>query len=603
MMPDRTDPEDRRPSGGLQLPAWARELDRLDEEGLRTHLRGLPVERQVDLALAVGWNRRLRIIKASEQAGRLVKALPPEEVLLTVKGLGGEDALPIVAHTSPEQLRFLLDVELWKRDQVDAAKVIEWLHYLLACGEDKVEEFVTTTDPELVAIMLRKLLYLVPNEEGVTIPEGLPSIMPDEFFTILANYPEELENTRLLLRVLRQVDRNLFYKLLFLAYGAVDEEATETAYRWRSSRLEEFGLLDFDEAVEIYGYIGEDEARGLAAASGTIGAGAEEAEWVAPSFPVLLVKRRTRLYQLLLSLEDRALAQRLLREVAFSAGRLLVADAEHIGEIASMTHALTRFFALANVGLVFLAGDDREEALRVIERLPLREVFQVGFSRALDLKRRAAALAGRYWPEWGSRGFTFLDHQRAELMLGLLARVPQYVPPARDGEGPRDFETMEEVRGAAAALLEIEAVAEACFDRLGLPRPGALPAGEAEAGPPGEITFENVIVTGAVRLLIAGEFRIEPLSRAEVREMFTRMLERDPAGRYRLSPAARVAVLDRLAGATGLRGTAWNAFRGFVEAGLGALEQEVAGIKSWQELDPRYTRTLMLKKAQGGAHD
>jgi hypothetical protein len=586
-----TVPGDRSPGEALPRPAWARGLERLDDDRLIMELRDLPAERQVELALSLGWDDRLRVIKASDLAEEVVRALPPEEVLLTIKGVGPDDALPILAHTSPEQFRFLLDVELWKRDQLDEAKVIEWLHHMLACGESRIVEFATTADLELLAIILRKLLYLIPNEEGVQIPEGLPCIMPDDFFTILANFPEEAENTRLLLRVIREADRDLFYKLLFVAHSAIDEEATETALRWRNSRLEDVGLLDFDEAVEIYGYIGEQEARALGTVPDRARPELGETDTAAPSFPVLLVKRRTLLYDLVLSLEDRVLAERLRREIAFSASRLLVADAEHIGEIESMAHALTRFFALANVGLTFLAGDDREEALRLLERLPLRDIFQVGFSRAADLKRQAAGLARRFWPDWADQGFLFLDHDRAESMRGLLERVPQYLPRAGEGVGPRDFETMEEVGRTRGALDEIEVVAEGCFDGLGIPRPAAAARAATD------VFFENLILTAAVNLVVNGDFRFEPLSQADVRGMFERMLVRDASGQNRVSEPVRERVLEHLSRATGLDGRRWETFRGFVEASLNALEEEVSRVPSWHDLDPRYLRTLIFKDA------
>ncbi|HVP56822.1 MAG TPA: DUF6178 family protein, partial [bacterium] len=270
---------------------WARDIAGLDEARLRANLAALSVDQQAELVLSVGWQDRLRLVKNMEQAADVVKALPAEEVFLTLKSLEEEDALVLLPLTSPSQLRFILDIELWARDNVDGAKVLLWLRRLLAAGEDKIIEFVTTADLELLAIVLRKLVYLIPNEEGVTIPEGLPSIMADEFFTILSNYPEDTENIGIFLRVVRQADRDLFYKMLFAAYGMAEMETQEEAFRWRTSRLEESGFLDFDEAVEIYGYVSEDEARRLVGASPHLYYSAADAGPAAPSFPVLLARQ------------------------------------------------------------------------------------------------------------------------------------------------------------------------------------------------------------------------------------------------------------------------------------------------------------------------
>ena len=231
---------------------WIRNIAGLEDAEMKSKFNGLPVAAQTDIFLALDWKQRVRIIRNSGQAAEIVRSLSEQEVLLTIKGAGIEDSLPLIALTTPEQLRFVLDVEVWARDIVDASKARLWLDHILSCGEDKVIEFIQSVDRELLVVMLSRLITLVPNEEGVKVPEELPGIMPDEFFTILSNEPQETENLRMLLRVLRQWDRNEFYKLLFQIHGSVDAETEEKAFRWRTSRLEEKGLLELDEALEIY---------------------------------------------------------------------------------------------------------------------------------------------------------------------------------------------------------------------------------------------------------------------------------------------------------------------------------------------------------------
>jgi hypothetical protein len=597
-------PEGRMPQRqGHRDLLWARDLARLDDDRLRHNLESLPTTRQVDLVLSLGWGDRLRVIEASGHAAEIVKALPQEEVLLTIKAIGPEDALPILALTTPSQLRFILDVELWNREEVDDRKLLEWLHYMLACGESKILDFVATSDLELLTIVFTRLVHLVPNEEGMVIPEGLPSIMPDHFFTILSKFPAETESIGLFLRIVRQADKDLFYKLLFLAHGSLAEETQESALRWRNSRLEEVGLLDFEEAVEIYAYIGEDEARAMADAAPAPFYAPDEADAVAPGFPVLLVDRRTFFYDVLESLEEAALANRLRREIVFSANRLLVADAEHIGEIQSMKRALTRLFALTNIGLLFLAGADMERAIGVLRRLALRDIFQVGFSRVSDLRRRATGLAGRFWPDWKKQGFVFLDQDGREVMRGLMMRVPQYCD-ISGGLTVRDFETLDEVRAAASMLDEISAAAEACFLHLGLPEPRrARPELDAVfAQGIEDLTFRNILLTGAVKLLVRGEFSFTPLSRADLQGLFENALEKDAAGANVVTAAARDKVLQWAARATGFDGARLRALEHFLLAGLKQLEEEVGGLRTWQDADPRYLGSLIFSKhdAAGG---
>jgi hypothetical protein len=584
---------------GQNLPdrAWARDISRLDDQRLMANLQGLSVDEQAELVLSVGWQDRLRLIKNMDQAADVVRALPREEVFLTIKSLDEEDALTLVALTSPSQLRFILDIELWGKDDIDEAKVLVWLRRMLAAGESKIVEFVTTADMELLAIVLRRLVYLIPNEEEVVIPEGLPSIMADEFFAILSNYPEDTEAIGLFLRIVRQADRDLFYRMLCGAYGMEEAETREEALRWRTSRLEESGFLDFDEAVEIYGYLSEEESRRVASTSRHLYYAADEAAAAAPAFPVLLVDRKNFFYEVLLSVDDRALQNRLRHEIAFSANRLLVADAEHIGEIASIKRAVGRLFSLVNVGLLFLSEGDKASAARVLGDVSLREIFQIGFSRVADLKTSGTELARRYWPGWAAGGFGFLEHDQAEMMKGLMMRVPQHYGVEGDSLDFRDFGTMDEVRATHRALGEIGAAARACFDKIGIPRPHEAKAALTDVFALGleDITLGNLMLTGAVNLILNGEFDIAPLAPGDVAGLLEKVMQAGVAGR-RVRPEHLARLLAWLAGKTGFDGSEMEALGRFVGARVTELEQEVGRITAASDLDPRYVRTLLFKR-------
>lgn len=590
-------PDDERSSS----ETWVDGLARLDDDQLRSKLGTISVQRQTELVLSLAWADRVRLIANSDQAGEIVKALPREEVFLTIKALGPESAHPMIALATPSQLRFILDIELWKRDSVDTDKAVEWLHHILACGEARVADFVGNADPELLAVILKRVLIIIPNEEDAVIPDGHPGIMTDEYFTVLSAINEETEAIALFLRIIRQASRDLFVRLLFLAHASVEEEAEEHALRWRNSRLEESGLLEFDEAIEIYGYIGEDEARRLGGSSRRHYDAEETPDTAAPAFSVLMVERQSFFYDVLRSIRDLPLANRLRREIVFCANRLLVADAEHIGELASMKKALTRLFSLVNVGLLFLAQGDKQGSMRVLKDVPLRDIFQVGFSRVADLRQAAQDVARRYWPKWKTDGFVFLSPPRDEIMRGLMMRVPQNYVLAGGETGHRDFETFAEVEAARAAVEEIGLVAEACFDRLGIPKPHEARPELQKVLATGleDISLENLFTTGLVNLVVNGEFRTEPLLRRDVQGLFAKVLERDARGRNVVGSPSREKMLCWLAEATGFEGSKRRGMVGFLETCLGALEEEIGAVRAWEDVDPRFVRSLVFSRESG----
>ncbi|MGD8627779.1 MAG: DUF6178 family protein [bacterium] len=618
---------------------WVKDIPRMDDDDLKARLLGLPAEIQAEVVISLGWDDRLKVIRNSDAAREIVQSLPDEEVFFTLKGVEEGEALRLVELTTPGQLRFILDMELWTGDRLDGDKAREWLEHVLGCGEDKVIELLEHSDRELQTIMISKLLTLVPNEEGVSVPQGLSSIMPDEFFTILSSFPEDTENLKLLLRIIRGWDRDRFYELLFDIYGKSGTEAEEEALRWRNSRLEEKGLLEFDEAIEIYAYIGEDEARRLAeealagdSSGGTAPDGsrarpaadeaeAEKAGHGAPIYPVVLAEARTLFYKTLRSIEDPSQQNRLRSELAFSANRLLVADAERIGEIEAVKSSLRRLFSMANVGLLFLSGGEERRAREIVEAMSVKELFQVGFSRAADLGSMARRIAGKWWPKWKGKGFPLLGFPGDEVLSGALRRIPQYYDRAEEGTpGFRDFATFGEVVGTRRTLEEIGIVAETVFDHLGLPYPHEADLGretdseagsEAAAEVPAEahledggvfmsdledVTMASLLTTGLVHFTLKGSFEALPLSREDLDGMFGRMLEHRASGGRRVRTETVERYLNWLAGQTGFEAGKLQVLSDFVRAAVGYLEEEIKGFDTAAEFAPRYVRSLIVTK-------
>jgi hypothetical protein len=587
---------------GLPELAWTKDMSELSDSQVRAQLRELPVEKQVALIVGLDWKDRLKVIANSDFAEDVVRALPEEEVFLTMKGAGEQDSLPLIGLTTREQLRFILDIELWARETIDEAKARRWLWYVLSCGEAKVVDLAETADRELLVMMLSQLISLVPNEEGVKVPDGLPSIMPDEYFTILSNVPEEIENVRLLLRILRQWSRDEFYKILFEIHGCMGAEIEDRALRWRNSRLEEKGLLEFDEAVEIYGYIGEDEAKALIAGTQPASYPREPAVGIAPAYPVLLAEGKTFFFSVLTGLEDPALMNRLRGEIAFTANRLLVADAREIGEIDSIKDAVKRLFSLVNVGLIFLAGSDRERATGAVTTVPVKELFQVGFSRVVDLRSRARSIAQRWWPDWHEHGFRFLDFPQDRVMTGLMQRVPQYhVHRGSGGPEFRDFVTMGEVHEVGEMLEGIEVISETCFDRLGIPRPLEAEQAPADilAGGIEGICFRNLLLTIFVNFTLKGGLQISPLSRDDVKDLLEKVLEKSSTDERLVRANDSERFLSRLSDVTGYTGHKWETLRKYFTDGTRTLEEEVGKTASWEDLDPRYVGSLIFRSQPG----
>jgi hypothetical protein len=125
----------------------------------------LPFENQLDIVSKARGKERLHYLFLSENPELLVQQLPELEVFLTVKEVGEKDSLELISLTTPEQFQYLLDLDFWKRDQLDLDKVLHWMEVLVESGEKKVTQFIQSTDPEFIALLLKKFLKVITTEE------------------------------------------------------------------------------------------------------------------------------------------------------------------------------------------------------------------------------------------------------------------------------------------------------------------------------------------------------------------------------------------------------------------------------------------------------
>jgi hypothetical protein len=147
--------------------------------------QSLPLQNQLELVLRGRGKERLHTLFLSEHPEELVQSLPEQEIFLTVKEVGEKDCLDLISLTTPEQFQYLLDIEFWKRDQLDPEKVLHWIEILLESGDKKVVQFIRTTDLEFVALTLKKFIRVTLLEgEHTESMDRIPLFTLDQFYFI-----------------------------------------------------------------------------------------------------------------------------------------------------------------------------------------------------------------------------------------------------------------------------------------------------------------------------------------------------------------------------------------------------------------------------------
>src|SRR4030042_4683129 len=235
-------------SSSLTLPEDPKEVEKV--------FNSLPIKNQLDIVLQARGKERLHYLFLSENPEQLVEQLPELEVFLTLKEVGEKDSLDLISLTTPEQFQYLLDLDFWKRDQLDPEKILHWMEILLESSERKVTQFIHSTDSEFIALLLKKFLRITTLDgEHLEGMDRISLFTLDHFYFIDFKGKETREVFEPFLRILYHIDGEGYRKLMESLVCVIESELEETGYRLRNSRLNDYGFPDFEESLEIYHFV------------------------------------------------------------------------------------------------------------------------------------------------------------------------------------------------------------------------------------------------------------------------------------------------------------------------------------------------------------
>jgi hypothetical protein len=517
-------------------------------------------------------------------AERRVPTLPVVQIYDAIMQVGLADAGALLELCSPEQIRGLLDLDVWERDQIKLERLEPWIDAIVDLGPDKLGEAIRGMDVELVARYLRAhtQVYDLSLEEA---PEDLDRPLyptPDRFFLIdIPADDEERKRIERLLDSLYRHDQTLARRLLQTARAEIDSQLEEMAYRWRSGRMADLGFVDYYEALEVYRFLDPAHVR---PGEGTADPAAPAGATVALAGPVADAMAGDSFFsRAMATVTEQAELMRLTHALLTLCNRVLSADRIEPSDLAEARRSLERAHGFLSLGLEVLGHGDPAQAAEVLRTVALTRVFRAGVSVALKAQRLAEALVRDVPVSLVPGQATLLEPPHAQAVAALRRRPPMTTAlldaadadaPASPGADLRPIRAVADLRRLGAALEEAAAMAEAVQAGLGLDLEQLKQAALAGSAParPEDIRLGDLVRTAAVRLLGGGALDASPLDLPEV-ERF--LAARGPDGR--LAPEAPAVVAEALATrlrAAGREPTA--ALGGWVAGWLAPLGEEVA---------------------------
>ena len=510
------------------------------------------------LATASG-KRRLDLILDQPNPGAVVRALPADDLFLTIREIGLGDAVELVELASAGQFRTFLDLACWRGDRAAPRSALPWLRAARAGSmdspraEQRWKAKLAGLDVELVYLLLRETLLVHDLEQD---PD--PDLTSDRFlrtpenrFVIefLADGAEYMA-VRGLVDDLYAEDPFKASRLLSSIRWELPSELEETALRWRTARLADLGYPTREEALSWF-------ARPVAGPTAPAGLPARP-----PGFYLERIGTGSLLARAAAGLDGEA-REHLELELVAAANAAMVAGAVDPGDLDAVREAVEASRALVEMGLEEATGGPSEQAAppvagpqrvgrravnergacggaavdelaeasdaratEILLRTPVKSLFQRGFGRILALKWRAEKLlaSGRA----GSRAAPLLDPPLGEALTALARPRPLYFPgleAPRDEWGadvaaafePRPFRSSSELVRTAEALALAEGLASLAR-HLGLVPAPAAPAPAAPAPGAGALAprLSALYLTALANERLGRGFAPEPFAREDV---------------------------------------------------------------------------------------
>lgn len=569
-----------------------------DLRELKQRLRQLPAKKRLDAILE------------RPDVMRVVRSLPVQDVLLTVKEVGAADSLELIELLSPRQVQGVLDLDAWRKDRIDPGSFADWLELLYAANPQRAVRQIKELDIELLSLLFKMHTRVYDLKEDEDPPEEpkIHSVTPDNRYLIVYD-----ESDGRLAHSLRQTVERLFgvdmpfvLRLIEAVRWEMPSALEEEAFRWRNGRMADLGFLPPGEAQEVFQYVDADKVLASALQADEERAEASDEEVVVGEAPdestrdlstsVLLpgdlFEEGSGVLSAALAQVDERQRARFAHELLMLGNRLHVAIGGDAGDGEALRATVKRAGDTIGIALSYAAKGDPARLGDALQKLHALKLFQIGHSLAVRIGRELKSRTKSDTSGLHGEGLLRLDSPLREVAAGLLRTQPLFfvglADPARRDYQP--FSSLHELAMATKAVAEAAFRAELLFRGLGASdeRLRGLGVEEANLGP----SHAQLFGAWLARVLLEEGPSLAPLDDATLTTLKARLREgRFAADDQQRALAAIASVAEGLAPLAGAASAeeAKERAAAYARRTLDALAAELAAVEG--DVDGRYVQS------------
>lgn len=404
---------------------------------------------------------KAELFSFSHKPDQLAKTLSCEEIYLVTKALDLEEKCEIIKHASLPQLLFISDLDCWKEDRVQPKLFVHWLETLLEASKQKLFYWFLDMDYEMVLSGFRGLVQVLKPESEYAADEVLGD---KSYFTLDNQYyvlaeEENLDTVKRAIEVIYENHRGRYAALMEGLLWEVSDEMEEEAFRMRNMRLQERGFPDHESAIQIYKPLSRNELESFPKKNIVSKPLLDARKLALPHYLKLWKPEQSFLEDVLAVMQEHLdVLGHIEEEFAWLSNKVISSSGIDFSSEEVIHHGVQRVRHVVNIGLEHLSQKDVYQAAQILNEYWLELIFRWGMTQLLELQAQASGLVSFYWKGAKKECLEFLSDTHENLFLGLLKKVPQFIPikQVTDLDSLRDFHCLKEVDETRAELAPIE---------------------------------------------------------------------------------------------------------------------------------------------------
>jgi|WetSurMetagenome_2_1015567.scaffolds.fasta_scaffold15835_4 hypothetical protein len=499
--------------------------------------RGAALLRQFD---TLSGNEILEHILREQNPRKIVEELPSGDFFWLVKKIGSDESHPLLELAAPDQWQYLLDLELWDRDEINVGEALSWLQRLFEADSRRTVLWLLGEGSHLTYFIFQKSIEVLLQEEDdkeLEIPEGF--FTHDGVLYLQAHDPEFEPFLRELTGAMAAVNLPAYRTLMSGLGSVIQSEMEEGMYRMRNRRLAENGFLPFEEAISIYSPLSPEQLNREANPSDIVDITPDdESRALIPFLPLHEGKQEGFLQDALQAVRDPRLMDRLRLEFAGIANQLASAEGLARVELDGLVGTTRKAAGYLNIALEELTGRDPGRAGALLEKNTLTSIFRTGFGIVLRVKRVAETWLKMAWFRKNGLEHAFWGDERGSMLSGLLLKKPLLYTGQVKGELYRDFTGARDLSVASKALMGMIAL-DGFMGALTKIYPIGLDLSERE-----DLTCFHLLLTFWARHRLGLEPGFASIASDEARALFAILREGETAPPYQMARYRDVFLED-----------------------------------------------------------